>query len=1672
MGVPKFYRWISERYPCLSEVVKEYQIPDFDNLYLDMNGIIHTCSHPNDDDPHFRITEEKIFANICYYIEFLFKMIKPKKVFFMAVDGVAPRAKMNQQRGRRFRTAKAAAVLEEEAKACGEELPTEARFDSNCITPGTAFMARLQDVLKGFVVHKMSSDKLWKNVRVYLSGHETPGEGEHKIMDFIRYEKSQANYNPNTRHCLYGLDADLIMLGLCSHEPFFSLLREEVKFGGKRKQKRITTPEETTFHLLHISLLRDYLGHEFSPVKDKLPFPFDLEHVVDDFVLMSFLVGNDFIPHLPQLHIHHDALPVLFQTYMDVLPTLKGYINEQGNLNLERFEIFMTKLAEYDFKKFEEMNDDFQYLEGKSKSKKGEESEKISTSDVLTNLGFSSLAISGTAEYDSSTDEEENSEEESTLELEFNMHKVDYYMNKLDFEVVTPEVLRDQAEGYVRAIQWNLHYYYDGVVSWSWYYPHHYSPYISDVKNFKNMEMAFELGKPFLPFQQLLAVLPKLSKDLLPEAYQKLMCENDSQLIDYYPDDFTTDLNGKQQEWEAVVLIPFINEKLLCKCSEIADKYLTEEEKKRNRHGPHLLYTYIDKSSGPFRSFLPGYYPPTNAVHAKVTEIEQDFFRLPPEKLVKGLCDGVVMDKFIIGFPTLRTLKHSAKLKNERVKVFQMVSLKDNMMLKIEEKTEDDINKICEKVLGKIIYVNWPHLREGLVTAISDGITRCCYDKRSRASKFVQEEMSKEDKKAWERQVDSVEEYLYQRWGIFAGQTKVLAHVKCLSGSKIVLTKDGKVKEEKQFESSITNFALQITVSDIDAFSPDVEIEKTVQDVFQPGSTVFVLAPQYYGSVGKVVDCDQLSSKGVIVVNIELVSEPDLLPVIQNQDELMLEQFMPAYVVAQQLGMESHFISRLTGTFLVQTSPKGSSNPNRVNIGLNLKFNHRNEEVQGFSKRVDNQWLYSEEAVKILDLYISQFADFFEKLIGYIGSDVVYLEDLYPNGDGLKIIKEMASWLKEQACSKADRQSCGIKKLDNGIVCAIEKTVQSSLKDDIYHIKKGMPPAQLYSPYMCKGVYMPDSRATFHLFDRVVNISPSSSVPLGLKGTIIGIQTADKECNYIYEILFDTEFTGGMTTSSGSNKIYRMAPNAIINISHGERLKRQNNSPSKTGRNIMPRLNRTNLFDSAVKQLQTADSSPMHILQKKSPNKSASLQTQPFYKADTTNMFQTQDPKNVNSVFSPTWSENRQFVTPKANRLSGGFINSSNNLMQPNASNQTHLKNFWAELKKTPESQPPSNKQISSIQQNKHEQGYGQKVSVEELFQGAQNHIENNHGRNIQREKVPPPSQVSNKDALEVLRQFCLEHLKAPPIFIYNGYCATNLVTATVSLPNGDKVSSVPCQNKFEAAVDAAAKALASLHSRLSGLPTNQNYLTGIIQHEPNVGRRQVPPSPGNIQSDYRPFLLCPPHYVPVPNFQQPPPVLPPFNSACFDAPVLRHPQPLHSTHIPDSFVKANQRYLLDSEACMSTQQLQMPLPPQNSNNRTTFGEKDVVHLPGGGTAVMRNPKLGTSKSNDPVNSSMFVPAQVIKQAIKTPSESVLSSSEWPDLPPSKEVENPPEKNSPKSQSSPKERTQLYSDASMSSDIPPSSNAKSSASHPSNMTVLKSKHKRRIAANFQNPVGN
>jgi 5'-3' exoribonuclease 1 len=101
-------------------------------------------------------------------------MIKPKKIFFMAIDGVAPRAKMNQQRARRFRAGKdrkkKLEFLAEKTGRAFQEISAE-HFDTNAITPGTQFMANLDEQLRYFIHIKLTTDPLWEHVDVHLSGH-------------------------------------------------------------------------------------------------------------------------------------------------------------------------------------------------------------------------------------------------------------------------------------------------------------------------------------------------------------------------------------------------------------------------------------------------------------------------------------------------------------------------------------------------------------------------------------------------------------------------------------------------------------------------------------------------------------------------------------------------------------------------------------------------------------------------------------------------------------------------------------------------------------------------------------------------------------------------------------------------------------------------------------------------------------------------------------------------------------------------------------------------------------------------------------------------------------------------------------------------------------------------------------------------------------------------------------------------------------------------------------------------------------------------------------------------------------------------------------------------------------------------------------------------------------
>ncbi|KAA0177679.1 hypothetical protein FNF27_00851 [Cafeteria roenbergensis] len=386
MGVPAFFRWLVKKYPrILTDMFEEepasvggVSVPvdltqanpngvEFDNLYLDMNGIIHPCVHP--EDVPAPETEDEMFANICLYIDRLMAVVRPRKVLYMAIDGVAPRAKMNQQRSRRFKAAKEIAEQEDVEEDLRREMVERGHkfskggskkkvFDHNVITPGTTFMSRLADRLRHYVHQRLSLHPGWRGLKVILSDASVPGEGEHKIMEFVRAQRAQPGYDPDTCHVLHGLDADLIMLGLATHEAHFHILREVME--TRRKGGRGPPPAPVKIfrdgdagvpmkplQLLKLSVLREYLYMEFAGLgaPAALPFPFDLERVIDDFVFMCFFVGNDFLPHLPSLDIREGALDLILSLYKQLLPALDGYLTCSGDVALERVDVLLARIG-------------------------------------------------------------------------------------------------------------------------------------------------------------------------------------------------------------------------------------------------------------------------------------------------------------------------------------------------------------------------------------------------------------------------------------------------------------------------------------------------------------------------------------------------------------------------------------------------------------------------------------------------------------------------------------------------------------------------------------------------------------------------------------------------------------------------------------------------------------------------------------------------------------------------------------------------------------------------------------------------------------------------------------------------------------------------------------------------------------------------------------------------------------------------------------------------------------------------------------------------------------------------------------------------------------------------------------------------------------------------------
>ncbi|XP_014274858.1 5'-3' exoribonuclease 2 homolog [Halyomorpha halys] len=616
MGVPAFFRWLIRKYPsvivdCVEELGEDGQEVDstkpnpngveFDNLYLDMNGIIHPCTHP-ENKPAPKDEDEMMLA-IFKCIDRIFKIARPRKLLYLAVDGVAPRAKMNQQRSRRFRAAKEGAekvnqiaLIRSQLEAKGVNLPLEkdkpSHFDSNCITPGTSFMSNLTECLNYYIYDRLASDPGWKNIKVILSDASVPGEGEHKIMDFIRRQRAHGDHDPNTHHCLCGADGDLIMLGLATHELYFTIIREEFVLNEpKRCNLCGQTGHELTeckgvgvvdnidssimgaptrYIFVRLNVLREYLEEELK--MPDLPFEYNFERALDDWVFMCFFVGNDFIPHLPSLEIREGAIDRLVILYKKTLYRTGGFITDSGEVNLDRVQLIMTHLGQTEDQIFRKRRVNENNFRRRLKQKKLIEMRQTMNKSI-----------------------EDEPEPIDEVKLWQGGYKERYYRLKFNCGGDNPEERYTIGFEYVIGLCWILKYYYQGCASWKWYYPYHYAPFASDFVNIIRCNTCFEKNtSPFSPLEQLMSVFPAASSTLVPPTWADLMTNPMSPILDFYPEDFMIDLNGKRFAWQGVALLPFVDENRLRRGLASVYKDLTNDEVKRNKNGHDRLYIGIE----------------------------------------------------------------------------------------------------------------------------------------------------------------------------------------------------------------------------------------------------------------------------------------------------------------------------------------------------------------------------------------------------------------------------------------------------------------------------------------------------------------------------------------------------------------------------------------------------------------------------------------------------------------------------------------------------------------------------------------------------------------------------------------------------------------------------------------------------------------------------------------------------------------------------------------------------------------------------------------------------------------------------------------------------------------------------------------------------------------------
>ena len=341
MGIPSYFSYILKNHSKIIKKIEKNRKPN--NFYLDCNSIIYDVIN-NSENNITELSKNNVIINLVLSkIEDYIIFVSPDTNVYIAFDGVAPFAKLEQQRQRRYKSWYQSKIHDRiflNKKENKKETKKEnKKWNTAAITPGTEFMKELNcSVINYF------NDATKYNVQnLIVSTSNEIGEGEHKIFDFIRKNK---DYHLNSSSIIYGLDADLIMLSI-NHLPInpeIYLFREAPHFG--------TLPVSES--------------HSDSYIMDigELSKQIMIKNIYD-YIFLCFFLGNDFMPHFPSLNIRTGGIDKLINAYNETIDQSKEKLTDGVRIywkNVRKLCVFLVKQEENYFIEEMKLRDKKEYM--------------------------------------------------------------------------------------------------------------------------------------------------------------------------------------------------------------------------------------------------------------------------------------------------------------------------------------------------------------------------------------------------------------------------------------------------------------------------------------------------------------------------------------------------------------------------------------------------------------------------------------------------------------------------------------------------------------------------------------------------------------------------------------------------------------------------------------------------------------------------------------------------------------------------------------------------------------------------------------------------------------------------------------------------------------------------------------------------------------------------------------------------------------------------------------------------------------------------------------------------------------------------------------------------------------------------------------------------------------